>query len=630
MARQVTGDDQTPGPGKRVLVTDAQSLAALGAVRSLGRAGHHVTAAWPAGTPPPPAARSRAVAETCAYPDPWSDPTAFRDWLTEAATTRRWDLMLPIGEAAVLTAALLRRRMPHAAVFALPPDKTLQYTLSRYQSTRLAQELGLPAPRTVYVSDGAGAQTWDQDFTALRFPIRIHVDPYWEADGSWRRGFTRMAQTAAQAIAYLRELTGLRTGIIAQESIEGGVYAVNYLVDHGRIVRRFAERRLHEIPGVEPGGSLSVSYRNQTLVELADRLTQGASMQGLIRVEFRLSPRDNRFRFVRLVGGLWDSLALALHCDVDFPADYVACLLDRPPLDGIAAPSTDGADDAEAADHAGDRPPYPVNRRCYDLLPGELNYLAAVFARRPDTAGAPLPSRPGALLRFLALCCNPVLRHDRFRWSDPMPGLIEARRVLARALRRLASAPARRVDRRREARLWADARREHRRRLQQPAYFSHPPAHILFVSHGDLCRGPIARRYWNRLLAERRMTGPGVDSAGFREPSGRRPSARILRLAVGYRLDLETHVSSLVTAERIDRADAILVMDGDDHRRLLRLFPQARDKTFFLGLFAGDDGVLIPNSAVTQPWDAEDSLRALVRAMDGLMERIVADLAAAR
>jgi hypothetical protein len=44
----------------RILVTDAQELTGLGAVRSLGRASHEVTAPYPAG-PCPAATWSRGV-----------------------------------------------------------------------------------------------------------------------------------------------------------------------------------------------------------------------------------------------------------------------------------------------------------------------------------------------------------------------------------------------------------------------------------------------------------------------------------------------------------------------------------------------------------------------------------------
>ena len=59
------------GEKLRILVTDAQELAGLGAIRSLGRAGHAVMAAYPNGQALPAAARSRYCAGVLRYPDPW-------------------------------------------------------------------------------------------------------------------------------------------------------------------------------------------------------------------------------------------------------------------------------------------------------------------------------------------------------------------------------------------------------------------------------------------------------------------------------------------------------------------------------------------------------------------------------
>jgi protein-tyrosine-phosphatase/predicted ATP-grasp superfamily ATP-dependent carboligase len=623
----MTKTDEPP----RILITDGQTLSALGAARSLGRAGHRVTLAWPEGCPPPPAGRSRSVADTRIYPDPWNDQAAFMDWLNEGLIERRWDVLLPVGEAAMLSAGLLRRRLPDSTLFALAPEATLRYTLSRYQSTRLAQQLGLHVPRTVYVSDGAGTQTWDQNFSLLSFPIRIIVDPYWDADGTWRRGYARSAETGEQAIALLRDLSGLRAAIIAQETLAGGGYAVNLLIHQGRIARGFAERALHEIPGEEGVVALCESYRKGKLMRLARQLAYGVGLEGLVRVEFRLSPDDNRFRFTRLLGGVWDSMALALHCGVDFPRDYIDSLRRRSIFDeseaGDAGDSTTGGGDE---DSDAIRTDYPVGRRCCDLFPRELQYLAAVWRTPEVISQRRRPSRIGALASSIGLGLNPWVRHDRFWWNDPMPGLIETLRESRRLIRRSSLWTRRAIGRRRDAGTLAGVVDEHRRRMASPLYFEQPPRGILFVGWHDLCRGPFARRYWRRLLAERRLTGPDSASAGFQPPAGARPPVRILRQSLGYRLDLQTHRSQILTADLIDQCDVIMVMDGRDYRQLLRRFPRALGRAYFLGLFAAQETGTIPDPTAMPPWEADEALRLLARSLECLMARIVADAATRR
>jgi hypothetical protein len=90
-------------------VTDAHEFTGLGAVRSLGRAGHRVTAAYPAGGPPPASAHSRYCAARATYPDPWQSQGEFARRLIGQAP--EVDLILPISEAALLAAVDCRPRL---------------------------------------------------------------------------------------------------------------------------------------------------------------------------------------------------------------------------------------------------------------------------------------------------------------------------------------------------------------------------------------------------------------------------------------------------------------------------------------------------------------------------------------
>jgi hypothetical protein len=72
----------------RILVTDAHELAGLGAVRSLGRAGHEVTAAYPAG-PRLAATWSRSRLRYCSYPDPWEVVAPSMEFLSYTLSKRR-------------------------------------------------------------------------------------------------------------------------------------------------------------------------------------------------------------------------------------------------------------------------------------------------------------------------------------------------------------------------------------------------------------------------------------------------------------------------------------------------------------------------------------------------------------
>ena len=86
------------------------------------------------------------------------------------------------------------------------------------------------------------------------------------------------------------------------------------------------------------------------------------------------------------------------------------------------------------------------------------------------------------------------------------------------------------------------------------------PGSILFVCHGNIYRSPYAASYFRMLVPEPFRSRIDIGSAGFVEPGRACPVAAI-EVAAARGVDLTTHRSSLVTADRVEGADLIVVMD---------------------------------------------------------------------
>jgi protein-tyrosine phosphatase len=87
-----------------------------------------------------------------------------------------------------------------------------------------------------------------------------------------------------------------------------------------------------------------------------------------------------------------------------------------------------------------------------------------------------------------------------------------------------------------------------------------PPASVLFVCHGNICRSPFAEAVARRVLAERRA-GTRLCSAGFFGP-GRPAPETAVEAARAHGVDLVPHRSQLLTPALVRGADLILVMDA--------------------------------------------------------------------
>jgi protein-tyrosine-phosphatase len=109
---------------------------------------------------------------------------------------------------------------------------------------------------------------------------------------------------------------------------------------------------------------------------------------------------------------------------------------------------------------------------------------------------------------------------------------------------------------------------------------------ILFVCTGNTCRSPLAEGFLNKLLEKRSLSDMEIGSAGLTALPGSSASFHSVKVALENSVSLEEHQARLVTAEIIERADLILVMEPGHRQQLLDRHPQASDKIYLLRHFA--------------------------------------------
>jgi protein-tyrosine-phosphatase len=80
-----------------------------------------------------------------------------------------------------------------------------------------------------------------------------------------------------------------------------------------------------------------------------------------------------------------------------------------------------------------------------------------------------------------------------------------------------------------------------------------------------------------------------VRSAGIHAVPGREAHPWAISAARESGISLENHRARLLTAEMVNHADAIFAMDFQNQVQLLSRYPEARNKIFMLGAYAGED-----------------------------------------
>lgn len=377
----------------KVIVCDADQRSALAVVRSLARAGHDVIVA--AHRYPALAALSRGAAASFLCADPSALPNLFADQVEEAAARAGADLVIPLTDASCFALA------PTSAakrVFG-PSIESLEQAADKAAMTSLAEEQGIPVPKTLYLERGATPPP--TIFPIIVKPRRSRV----RENGRVRALAVRAAVDGESLDRLLSDLPAGAFPVLLQEMIVGDGVGYFALCRDGEVLAEFFHRRIRELP-VTGGVSVlrEATPPDPAVRDGARRLLAALRWTGPAMVEFKRGV-DGHAYFMELNGRFWGSLQLAIDAGVDFPA----LLVKAAQGEGFALPAY--------------RPAARLRH-----VAGDVEALATVLAK-----GAPGGSR----LRYLLSWLQTGGRWEIERWSDLQPAFHEWASLFAK-FRRLA------------------------------------------------------------------------------------------------------------------------------------------------------------------------------------------------
>jgi len=204
--------------------------------------------------------------------------------------------------------------------------------------------------------------------------------------------------------------------LLVQERIVGPGIGIFLLRWEGRVLARFAHRRLREKP---PSGGVSVYRESITppadALAYAEALLDALDWRGVAMVEFKRDGETGPPYLMEINGRFWGSLQLAIDAGVDFPRLLVEAAFGHAPAQPLEG-----------------RPGVRLR-----WLLGDLDHLL-LRLRKSHVELALGPDAPGRL-RTLASFLVPWRPGDRWevlRPSDPRPFGRELRRWIADVLRK--------------------------------------------------------------------------------------------------------------------------------------------------------------------------------------------------
>ena len=562
-----------PPERRRALVLDCYH-AALESVQSLGRVGLRCDIV---------AAEQDCLAFCSRYIDrkivrPGAGRVEFPSYLVELDQERHYEVVIPSTEDALLQVLKLPQDSDLRRRAVLASNEAIAVALDKRRTLELAERYGVPVPFSQTVRSQA------DDGENFRFPVvlkpihsRVWVD---DALHSLGPVIARDREERGRALEHLLR----HCAVLEQEYVGGDGIGIELLFDQGKKVWHFAHERIHELPVT---GGVSTYRRSiappTEALDFSERLLGALGWHGVAMVEFKRRP-DGSFVLMEINPRLWGSLALASKAGVDFPLGLLKMARGERP---------------------GPQPRYMTNHYCR-AMPDDMIWTGVNFLADHRDPLLYTHSRAITLLEhFRPLVGNESW--DHFSVNDSGVSLAIIRQIIGFFLKYSIKGWRRLMFPRK-------LRRHHSRVIRHWKPRNRPAPRLLFLCHGNICRSPVAERFATRLLS-----GWSVTSAGFHAEEQRPCPEHVSVLAAEWSLNLKDHRSRRVTAEDIEKADLILVMDTDNFSKVRAEFPWALNRTTLLGFFGTK-----PDPNVRDPYSLSlNETRSVFHHVESSVEKLV-------
>ena len=363
-----------------MLVTVADTMGAIGVIRSLGRAGYPVHSCSSKPQALGLSSKFTDVATVC--PDIKGD--GFVPWLRSYVENNKITAIIPSESVLLSIQNVFDEFSP-----LLPMSSSADVVYSGMSKFDLFKfllsddSLKSALPPTVLVHDTKSLPS-EEELEKLGKPFFIKADGLYSTNAS--SGSTFKAKDTQSCIEKMKSYASNFSRLIVQGTVPGQGVGAFFCIWNGKVVAEFMHRRLHEVPHTGGASSFRESWRHEAIRDHALRVLQGIRWQGVAMMEYRWDPETDKCWLIEMNGRFWGSLHLMLYAGVDFP---------RLLLDSFHGHDT------------GTAPKYPLNVRCRHTFPSEVHYVWSCLKDR--SLGV---RRFWKIVEFFLLMAKPTVYSD--------------------------------------------------------------------------------------------------------------------------------------------------------------------------------------------------------------------------
>lgn len=377
----------------KILIPESQSRNVLAAVRSLGRAGHHIVLATPRKEGCRASLlrhRSRYVSKAVNLLSPHISPEAFFHDILDLVRHEAIDVLLPFTHGTVLPVSYYKGSLARYTHVPIIDYSTLRYAHDKLETLKLARSLQVATPITFHPNDSDELRALSEH---IPYPCLVQARQGCGVGTTIQFASNFQQLIAGYEIIHHQESTPPVDDYsqpMIQEYVPGQIHDAVFLYSHGSCRAALTQERVITYPVQGGPGAVNKTTSNPELLDLGRRLLDALGWHGPAQVEFKLDPRDGEYKLLEINPKFWGTLPLAMEAGIDFA--QMACKL---AYEGDVPPDFD----------------YRVGVTYRWLFPSELYSLVQ----------DPTPSRLWQFLQFW----NPDTHYD-IDVRDPLPDIVRA------------------------------------------------------------------------------------------------------------------------------------------------------------------------------------------------------------
>ncbi len=253
-------------------------------------------------------------------PNPEKDEQGFVDaLLTLGRVLPRRGVLCVTDDLSLMSLARHRAELEPYYIFNFPEYARLETILDKVEQLAAAGRCGVPVPHTAVLEPGGALPAWPPD----AFPAIVK--------GRSGKGFNREAGLQVLVVKNPAELeTTCRRyqhhGLLIQEIIPGGdenLYSLGSVIARdNRALVAFTNRKLHQFPLDFGTCALGESVECDTVRQQGLRLLREVGFFGPSMTEFKLDPRDGKYKLIEINARFYKAHGLSAHCGVSMAWQY--------------------------------------------------------------------------------------------------------------------------------------------------------------------------------------------------------------------------------------------------------------------------------------------------------------------